>query len=194
MRARSPQAFLLTFYHMMCRGRDMKVEVDAPRSSRNVTWRQFKDFLTVFFYLQLAVMAGKLLLTRGPIISGVLALVLTKPVRVMLGHNVGCFLCDYYLQVPPAQTRRPCATNRAHGGARAPLSARPLSSRCSTRRSTSNRIRTNGRRRTTTTTTTDRRSYAPRPPSRWAAWSRSHRARGGGVYAEIRRGKQSASD
>ena len=110
MRARSPQAFLLTFYHMMCRGRDMKVEVDAPRSSRNVTWRQFKDFLTVFFYLQLAVMAGKLLLTRGPIISGVLALVLTKPVRVMLGHNVGCFLCDYYLQVPPAQTRRPCAT------------------------------------------------------------------------------------
>ena len=118
MRARSPQAFLLTFYHMMCRGRDMKVEVDAPRSSRNVTWRQFKDFLTVFFYLQLAVMAGKLLLTRGPIISGVLALVLTKPVRVMLGHNVGCFLCDYYLQVPPAQTRRPCATNRAHGGAR----------------------------------------------------------------------------
>ena len=117
MCARSPQAFLLTFYHMMCRGRDMKVEVDAPRSSRNVTWRQFKDFLTVFFYLQLAVIAGKLLLTRGPIISGVLALVLTKPVRVMLGHNIGCFLCDYYLQVPlwaPACDKRSPET-RAHG-------------------------------------------------------------------------------
>ena len=47
-------------------------------------------------------------------------MVLTKPVRVMLGHNVGCFLCDYYLQVPllaPARDKRSPET-RAHGGTR----------------------------------------------------------------------------